>query len=445
MILTKKHKQILNQAVKPETRFLTFEGPSQNGKSTLAILAFGLRVIKSKAELHCMAANDLDSIRDNLLEGENKFLDLFGNAVRVVGGQMGSKYIEMLTSNGPKKILLAGYSNKKTWTKILGKPIENFLIDEINIADKQFIYESFARQFSFTNPFTICTLNGDDPDHYIYQNYINYSKDITNGDTPKSTLLQMNEFDKKQGYYYSFFRLQDHPGMTEEKLNNIYQAYPPNSFYYQTKVLGVRGVQEGMLYANLIKNNHYLEWQKIDKNAIKQLEIGVDIGDKAETVFTLTGFTKDYSRAVVIDAKAFNQSDYDEIIAEFNTWVDDWYRQFGNIIKAIWVDSADSIFIRTLRARISMPVLVRPSKKMTIKERVILKEQLLHQNRLLFINDFGGKDTAFMLKKIKTDGRGGHLDEGKAEMDYNDSLDYSLTPHLKKLSDYNKGVIDGNS
>jgi hypothetical protein len=209
--------------------------------------------------------------------------------------------------------------------------------------------------------------------------------------------------------------------------------------------LGVRGVQEGLLYATLIENKHYIQWQNIDKNAIKQLEIGVDIGDKAETVFTLTGYTKNFSRAVVIDAIAFNQADYDEIIEKFNNWVQEWYRQFGNTIKTIYVDSADSIFIRTLRARISMPVLVRPSKKMTIKERVILKEQLLHQNRLLFVKDFGAKDTAMMLKKIKTDGRGGHLDENKSEMDYNDSLDYSLTPHLKKLSDYSKGVINGNS
>jgi len=445
MILTTKHKKLLTQAVKHETRFLTFEGPSQNGKSTLALMAFGLRVIKSKAELHCMAAKNLDSIRDNLLEGENKFLSLFGDAVRIVGGDIGSKYIEMQTNNGIKKILLAGYDNKKTWTKILGKPIENFLIDEINIADQTFIYETFARQFSFTNPFTIATLNGDDPDHYIYQDYINYCTDLTQDDTPSSTKILMAESNKKPGYFYSFFRLEDHPAMTAEKLHNIYEAYPPNSFYFQTKVLGVRGVQEGLLYANLIYNKHYVDWKNIDKNAIKQLEIGVDIGDKAETVFTLTGFTRNFSRAVVIDSKAFNQADYDEIITTFNKWVDEWYRQFGHTIKTIWVDAADSIFIRTLRARISMPVLVRPSKKMTIKERVILKEQLLHQNRLLFVADFGAKDTAMMLKKIKTDGRGGHLDENKSEMDYNDSLDYSLTPHLKKLSDYSKGVIDGNS
>ena len=445
MILTSKHKKLLKTVVKPETRFFTLEGPAQNGKSTLALFAFGLRVIASNAELHCMAAKDLDSIRDNLLEGENKFLDLFGDAVRIVGGNMGSKYLEMQTNKGKKKILLAGYDNKKTWTKILGKPIENFLIDEINIADKQFIYETFARQFSFSSPFTISTLNGDDPDHYIYQDYINHCLDLTENDTPVSTYHQMKGFEKKPGYYYSFFKLQDHPAMTDEKLENIYAAYPPNSFYFQTKVLGVRGVQEGLLYANLITSKHYVEWTKIDKSAIKQLEIGVDIGDVAETVFTLTGFTKDYSRAVVIDTVAFNEADYDEIITRFNDWVGDWYRQFGNLIKTIWVDAADSIFVRTLRARVGMPVLVRSSKKMTIKERVILKEQLLHQQRLLFINDFGGKDTALMLKKIKTDGRGGHLDENKAEMDYNDALDYSLTPHLKKLSDFNKGVLNGDT
>ena len=437
MILTPKHKKVLKRATDLSTRFLTFEGAAQNGKSSLAILAFGLRVAKSDGELHCMAAKDLDSIRDNLLEGDNKFLDLFGDAARVVGGNMGSKYIQFVTKKGVKKILLAGYENKKTWTKILGKPIETFLIDEINIADPTFLYETFARQFSFDHPCTIATLNGDDPDSFVYQNYINYCHDITPEHTPPSTIAYMSG-DKKDGYHYSFFRLEDHPRMTPEKIAKIHEAYPPNSFYYQTKVLGVRGVQEGLLYAELISKDHYISWDRIDKAAIKQLEIGIDIGDKAQTVFTLTGYTKEYSRAVVIDTIAFNEADYDEIISKFNAWLDEWYRVFGNNIKGVWSDSADSIFIRTLRSRIALPVKVHSSKKSTIKERVILKEQLLHQKRLLFVSDFGAVDTASMLKKLKSDQRGGHLDEGKAEMDYNDSLDYSLTPHMKKLSDYAK-------
>ena len=439
MILTPKHKATIEKALKRSTRFLVLEGAAQNGKSSLAILAFGLRVAKSKSELHCIAAKDLDAIRDNILEGDNKLLDLFGDHMRIVGGQMGSKYIEFITPNGTKKIILAGYSNKKTWEKILGKPIENFLIDEINIADQTFIYETIARQFSFDRPFTIATLNGDDPEHFVYQNYINHCVDLFPNDTPSSTRKEMDAVEKKEGYYYSFWGIDDHPLMTPEKKQRIIEAYPVNSFYYLTKVMGMRGIQEGLLYADLVTPQHYVDWSRIDKAAIKQLEIGIDIGDKAETVFTLTGFTKEYSRALVIDTMAFNEADYDEIISKFNEWLDEWYRVFGSNIKGVWVDSADSIFIRTLRSRIGMPVRVYGSKKMTIKERVILKEQLLHQKRLLFVNDFGAKDTALMLRKMKTDGKGGHLDEGKAETDFNDSLDYSLTPHLKKLSDYTKG------
>ena len=372
------------------------------------------------------------------MEGNNKLLDLFGDHMRIVGGQMGSKYIEFLTPNGTKKIILAGYSNKKTWEKILGKPIENFFIDEINIADQQFIYETLARQFSFGNPFTIATLNGDSPDHFVYTDYINYSTDMFPSDTPITTKEQMDAVDKKAGYYYSFWSIDDHPLMTPEKKQRIMDAYPINSFYYLTKVLGIRGIQEGLLYADLLTMQHYVEWKQIDRTAIKQLEIGIDIGDKAQTVFTLTGFTKNFSRAVVIDTIAFNEADYDEIIYRFNHWLDQWYQTFGNNIRGVWVDSADSIFIRTLRSRIGMPVKVYGSRKMTIRERVILKEQLLHQKRLLFVRDFGAKDMAAMIRKVKSDKRGGHLDEGKAEMDYNDSLDYSLTPHLKKLSDYAK-------
>ena len=373
------------------------------------------------------------------MEGDNKLLDLFGDHMRIVGGQMGSKYIEFLTPNGTKKIILAGYSNKKTWEKILGKPIENFFIDEINIADQTFIYETLARQFSFDKPFTIATLNGDSPDHFVYTDYINYCTDMFPSDTPTTTKEQMDAFDKKAGYYYSFWSIDDHPLMTPEKKQRIMDAYPINSFYYLTKVLGIRGIQEGLLYADLLTMQHYVDWEQIDRAAIKQLEIGIDIGDKAQTVFTLTGFTKEFSRAVVIDTIAFNEADYDEIIYRFNEWLDRWYQTFGNNIRGVWVDSADSIFIRTLRSRISMPVKVYGSRKMTIRERVILKEQLLHQKRLLFVRDFGAKDMAAMIRKVKSDQRGGHLDEGKAEMDYNDSLDYSLTPHLKKLSDYTKG------
>jgi hypothetical protein len=444
MIISHKHKKFIQIALQKDTFFMALEGPAQTGKTNAAILAFGLRVAESDGQLHCISGKTLDSIRDNIIQGENKFLELFKGLSVVKRDFIGGRYIQFNTKRGPKKILLATYDNISSWTKILGKPIECFLVDEINIAHPDFVKEIFARQMSFTNPFAVCTLNGDDPDHYVYKDYINYCKDIFPHDTPASTTDYLREVENKPGYHFAFWSHDDHPTMTPEKKQRIFNIYPEGSYYYMTKVLGIRGVQDGLLYGHLIDSSLMVRWDDLDPEAFTQLEIGIDIGDKAATVFCLTGYTKNYSRAVVIDVLSFNEADYDEIIQRFNQWVITWYNMFRNRINSVWPDAADSIFVRTLRKRIEIPSIVRPSKKATIKERVILKEQLLHQKRLLFVQDFGGEDMAYYLKKMKTDGKGGHLDESKKENDYNDALDYSLTPHLKKMADYAKDVKYGN-
>lgn len=401
-------------------------------------MAFGLRVANSDAELHCIAAKDLDAIRDNILEGENKFLDLFEGLAELKTPSVGSKYIEFYTPKGVKKILLAGYSNVKTWEKILGKPIECFLIDEINIANKTFVHESIARQFSFENPITFGTLNGDDPEHFVYTDYINHSTDMFPEDTPQSTIDDMVRFDKRDGYYYAFWGLDDHPTMTVKKKKAIMEAFPVGSFYYQTKVLGVRGVQEGALYANLITREHYVDWEHVNISAITRCEIGIDIGGNANTVYTLVGYTNQFARAIVIDRVAFNKPDHDMMIDKFNEFIKEWYPILGSKINTVWVETATGgdIFRRTLRKKIVYPIRVEGCKKLTIEARVVLKEQLLHRKRLLFVRDFGAMEVASALRKIKTDGKGGVLDENKPENDDNDALDYALTPHMNKLSEF---------
>lgn len=436
MILLNKHKQVTKKGLDKKTRFLFLEGPAQTGKSNEAILLFGLRVADSDNELHCIAAKDLDAIRDNILEGENKFLDLFKGLAFIKSPPIGGKYIEFHTSKGIKKILLAGYSNTKTWEKILGKAIEVFLIDEINIAQETFVNETLARQFSFDHPLTIGTLNGDDPEHYVYEHFINYSEDMFPLDTPATTISDMEKVPNKKGYYYAFWGLDDHPTMSPEKKENIMNAYPEGSFYYLTKVLGVRGVQDGALYAHLIKPHHYVDWSQVNLNAIKICEIGIDIGDNAKTIAHLTGYTDGFARVLPIDAIELVGDNHMALIEQFNEWLKGWYPILGFKINGVWPDAAESMFIKTLRQHICYPIMVKPSIKLTIAERTVLKEQLIHQNRMLFVKDFGAIDYAKALRKLKTDGKGGVIDDNKPENDYNDAGDYSMTPHYNKLSNY---------
>ena len=62
-----------------------------------------------------------------------------------------------------------------------------------------------------------------------------------------------------------------------------------------------------------------------------------------------------------------------------------------------------------------------------------LKQQLLHQHRLLFTDSLGSQALKVNLSKIKSDGKDGHIDDGEEWIDDNDSLDYSLTPRMNRL------------
>jgi hypothetical protein len=224
--------------------------------------------------------------------------------------------------------------------------------------------------------------------------------------------------------------------MTADKKANIMNAYPEGSFYYLTKVLGVRGVQDGALYAHLIKPHHYVEWAQVNLNAIKICEIGIDLGDNAKTIFHLTGYTENYARVIHIDTRESVHDSHDKIIDDFNDFIKEWYPILSLKIHCIWPDSAESMFVKTLRQKICYPIAVKSSIKLTIAERVVLKEQLIHTNRMLFVKDFGAVDYAKALRKMKTDGKGGVIDDNKPENDYNDAGDYSMTPHYNKLSNY---------
>ena len=432
MILTNKHKDLLKVAVRLDTSDIVLEGPAQTGKSNIAILAFMLRVAKSKNELHCIAASDLDAIRDNILMGKFKLMELFEGLVELTSDKIGGYYLEYHTPNGIKKILLAGYKDKAKWKKVLGKPIECWFIDEINIADKNFFNEHKARTFSFDHPFTISTLNGDDPEHYIYHEYINESVDLFPLDTPQTTVDEMR-VDKVNGKYYAFWGLDDHPTMTPEKKARIMNAFPEGSFYYMTKVLGIRGIQEGLIFGHIIKGQHYVDWEKINLNAIREVIIGIDLGDNAKTIFTMTGFTQGYQRVIPLVRYECPYNEHELIIDDFNKWITEWYGIFAMKIKGVYPDAANSMFVKSLKRKIKYPISVKPSIKMTIVERVILLEQLIHSERMIFANGYGGEIVAKMLKKVKSDGKGGVLDDNTPEVDDFDALCYSITPNYKKL------------
>jgi hypothetical protein len=126
--------------------------------------------------------------------------------------------------------------------------------------------------------------------------------------------------------------------------------------------------------------------------------------------------------------------DYNDIVNQFNEWVMPFYSLLRKI-DGIYPDSADPLFIKTLRNNILLKHIdINGSIKKTIKERIDLKQQLLYQKRLLFTEK--AEACRYALAKIRADGKGSHIDDGSINIDYNDSLDYALTPVMIRLMSY---------
>jgi hypothetical protein len=65
-----------------------------------------------------------------------------------------------------------------------------------------------------------------------------------------------------------------------------------------------------------------------------------------------------------------------------------------------------------------------------------MKQQLIKQFRLMFVNSKSVHKMVDMLKVVKDDGKGGHVDDNTPEIDYSDSLDYALEPYETRMAIY---------
>jgi hypothetical protein len=231
--------------------------------------------------------------------------------------------------------------------------------------------------------------------------------------------------------------------MTQKQIEAMYKIHPVGSFEYNSKIIAVRGFTEGLLYAQLIddvwidKNTigNRIRLARINPYVFEKVYIGIDLGSTAKTIFTIVGITREYQRVVVLEAKVLEgEFDYNDIVNAFNTWFMEWYSLLRKI-DGIMPDSADPLFIKTLRNNILIKSInITGSIKKTIKDRIDLKQQLLFQKRLLFTER--ADNVRYALAKIRADGKGGHIDDGTINIDFNDSLDYALTPAINRLMSY---------
>lgn len=451
--VTPKMAGSLAVAISPSTRFYSFEGPARSAKTATAIQAFYYRVYNSPDQFHLIAARDLSVIDLNLLNASDIGLLVTHSDCTLKKPSIGSHYITLTGRDGKQKIIrLASYSNRSSWKKVLGSSLGVILIDEINIAEEDFVNETFARQLNSDCPFTICTLNGDDPSHYVYQDYINYCQ--IRGVPPASTFAEMTRFQEKagtkSGYVYEFYGMTDNPTMTKGKLEAAKSLYPNGSFYFHTKILGERGVQGDLIFDDYLdptkqfvrvatsrsENRNELSLEDFDS-----FTIGADIGaSKASNVFVLVGWTRRARKAVILDSVHFQQIGYDGKTTKLRQFIESLQSKYHidlRRIEGIFVDSAESNYIMDLAPKIRnlyrIPVV--GSYKATILDRINMMIIGISSGKILFKEDTGVEIYRAFRKALWTPGKKGkeRLDNNELHNDQMDATEYALTRHMKAL------------
>ena len=420
-------------AVKDNVTVLVAEGAIRSSKTVTMIQAFNTAVRLNPCNLHLIAAKDLDAVRDNILHSDGLgLMDQFPD-IRMEKEAIGGYFLTVSGFDGSiKKILLAGYAQIDKWKKILGKTFGVILVDEVNLASEQFIDEAFARQTSADKPLTIFTLNGDDPNHYCYTKYINHCKPL--GKVPVSILNDMNKYPKKSGWYYMHWTMHDNPVMTEEKIERAKQLYPIDSYYFKIKILGERGIAEGLIYTLFATNQAKYLIKKEDLPLLSVINIGVDFGGNGSAhTFVATGFNRSMTELFVLKSARINAKGMtpDKLYDEFEKFFREVQYKFGFQAMTVYCDSAEQTLIAGLKNRVlskGIGAIIRNAFKTQIKDRIEFELLLLSLCKIKILNE-GCDSFIEAFRTAAYDSRQGHtserLDNGTTDIDSMDAFEYS--------------------
>lgn len=352
IILSPKYKKFMKHRAQVEY----VEGTTYAGKTTLGVAKFLFRVAESDRKLHIISGLDLGTIEKNIIQSELGILDIFGDLVRYHSSGNKSHslpHIKYQTSKGEKIIYVLGYDNKARWKKALGGQYGCLYIDEINIADMEFVREVFMRA-----DYKMATLNPDDPELPIYHEYINHSRPLKEfeGDAP----AEINEYlveEPKPNWVHWFFSFEHNAGLNEEKKMQIVGSVPKGTKLYKNKIQGVRGRSEGLVFSNFEYKSNVITLADAKKRKYVAFSCGVDTSYSSKTedtiAFIYQGIT-DKGELIILDEQVFNNKDEKEPFAPSDVAqkIYDFVHHMKNVwgfSKYVHIDNADQATITELK------------------------------------------------------------------------------------------------
>lgn len=285
------------------------EGTTAAGKTTVGITKFMCKVAASDIKFHVIAGADLGTVEKNVINSERGLLDQFDKVAHYHGNGKGNirlPHIEYKTNRGIRIIYICGYDNKKRWQKVLGGQVGCVYIDEVNIADMEFL-----REITHRCQYMMTTSNPDDPNIPVYKEFINRSRPLKRyyKDYPNELLDELNE-DPVKGWVHWYFTFYDNASMSKEDIQRKIDAVPPGTKMYKNKIQGLRGRATGLVFD--VTSKHIISPEQAKQFHYVQFSCGVDTSYSRlsdDTIaFIFTGIT-DKRIKVTLAEEVYNNRD----------------------------------------------------------------------------------------------------------------------------------------
>lgn len=444
-LLSKKYKDFLKHEAPVE--FL--EGTTAAGKTTVGIVKFMLKVAQSKKKMHVIASKTTGVCEKNIIQKEYGLLDVFGDLVRYNGnGDKDNKipHIRYQTPNGEKIVYILGYDNVEKWKMALGSQFGCVMIDEINTASIDFV-----REISTRNDYLLGTLNPDDPNLQVYDEFINCSRPLERyrSDVPGEILEQLNSEEKKNWTYW-FFSFYDNASLSVADIEKKKLAAPKGTKLYKNKILGLRGRATGLIFANFDRKKNLITKQEAKKLKFIYYTAGLDTSYSSQSndtiAMTFLGITEDH-KLVYLDEEVYSNKDNKEKpLAPSDTAIKlvnflEKNRENWGLTRDVFVDSADQATITELkklkRQRPNLYNFINSYKKVEILDRILFVQTWIESIEGVF---YYVVDTCKEhLREIETYSWKDDKDEPEDSNDHTiNSSQYAWIPYRTKIGVYKK-------
>lgn len=361
MRLSPKYERFM--AHHPQGEFL--EGTTAAGKTTVGALKFFCEVARSRSTQHILSGLDLGTIEKNIIQKPYGVLEELGDLAEYRGnGTAATALPHILFRHGGRThiVYVLGYADKARWKKALGGQYGCLFIDEVNIADMDFVREATMRCDYF-----MATLNPDDPDLPVYTEFVNKAVPMCPEDTPEQIMGALTGEHPEWSHW--FFSFEDNISLTPDKVERIKRNVPEGTKLWKNKVLGLRGKATGLVFPTYDPAVHDMaaeeakrllrthpEWRRGDEE-LATFTSGLDTSysqRSADSISMTFGGITDRGRYILLDCREYNNRDLKVPLAPTDTvrnYIDFLRRnkEEWGLARHCFVDSADQATITELR------------------------------------------------------------------------------------------------